>query len=81
LANSASRCWSVIFCLKRRRCCMACTFPSEEGGSATGVLITGISHYPGCDENSVSLPRELSESYLLAWRGNLWRITQAAQMA
>src|ERR1700760_2113507 len=52
-ANAISRSLNDIVCLKRRRICMACFFPSEEGGSAIGVLITDVSHDPFGDEISV----------------------------
>ena len=34
---------------------MARSFPLEEGGSAIGVLITDMSHEPGCDTGSMRL--------------------------
>jgi hypothetical protein len=38
------------------------SFPFEEGGSATGVLITEKGHVPGCDSRSVrrKIPRRQS---------------------
>jgi len=48
-ASSTSRSLSGFVCLKRRRLMiMACSFPLEEGGSATGVLITDDCHVPCC---------------------------------
>jgi hypothetical protein len=50
-------------------------FLSEEGGSATGVLITDISHIPCCDAESMRLDVPRRESFIItdstSWsRGN-----------
>jgi len=56
LASSARRSSSDGFCLKRRRFCMRCSFPLEEGGSATGVLITDRYLEPCGDKETMPEP-------------------------
>jgi hypothetical protein len=64
LASSESRCSKVSVCLKSRRSNMARSFPSEEGGSAAGVLITEKSHDPNCDARTVRLKGPKRESFI-----------------
>jgi hypothetical protein len=58
---------------------MARSFPMEEGGSATGVLITDNCQQPCGDKPSMRGPRSGSESFIDPYRRNFAKMAQAAQ--
>jgi hypothetical protein len=49
---------------------MARSIPSEEGGSATGILVTDKSHGLGCDAAIMRLKISKREAFINDCRGN-----------